>query len=47
VAIKNAQRLLRGMAEKINDDQRCSLVFVKVKREWKLAAEHCTQIVSK
>lgn len=33
--------------EQINDDQRCSLVFSKVKRDWKLTAEHCTQIVSK
>lgn len=31
----------------INDDQRCSLVFVKDKRHWKLLSEHCTQIVTK
>lgn len=31
----------------INDDQRCSLVFVKQKDSWKLLAEHCTQIVSR
>lgn len=33
--------------EEINDDQRCSLVFGKEGRQWKLLSEHCTQIVSK
>jgi ketosteroid isomerase-like protein len=33
--------------ETINDDQRCGLVFVKMKREWKLISEHCTQIATK
>ncbi|MDQ3061388.1 MAG: nuclear transport factor 2 family protein [Acidobacteriota bacterium] len=33
--------------EEINDDQRCGQVFVKKGKQWKLAAEHCTQIVSK
>ena len=33
--------------ETINDDQRCGLVFVKTKREWKLISEHCTQIAAK
>lgn len=28
----------------INDDQRCSLVFVRLDSAWRLAAEHCTQI---
>ena len=27
-----------------DDDQRCSLVFVKTGSGWKLLAEHCTQI---
>ena len=27
-----------------NDDQRCSLVFVKIDSRWRLVAEHCTQI---
>jgi ketosteroid isomerase-like protein len=31
----------------IDDDQRCGLVFVKHKKEWKLLSEHCVQIVSK
>jgi ketosteroid isomerase-like protein len=31
----------------INDDQRCSLVFVKDGKRWKLLSEHCTQIVTK
>lgn len=31
----------------INDDQRCSLVFVKDAKRWKLLSEHCTQIVAK
>lgn len=31
----------------IDDDQRCSLVFTKVAKQWKLLSEHCTQIVSK
>ncbi len=30
--------------EEINDDQRCSLIFSKLKGQWKLASEHCTQI---
>lgn len=33
--------------EPINDDQRCSLVFGKEGKDWKLLSEHCTQIVSK
>lgn len=33
--------------ESFNDDQRCSLVFTREKKEWKLLSEHCTQIVSK
>jgi len=33
--------------EEINDDQRCSLVFAKEGKQWKLLSEHCTQIVSK
>lgn len=33
--------------EEINDDQRCSLVFAKEGKSWKLLSEHCTQIVSK
>jgi len=33
--------------ELINDDQRCGLVFAKIKDEWKLAAEHCVQIKPK
>ena len=33
--------------EEINDDQRCSLIFSKVKGAWKLASEHCTQIAAK
>src|ERR1044072_93293 len=33
--------------EEINDDQRCSLVFSKIKGSWKLASEHCTQIAAK
>jgi ketosteroid isomerase-like protein len=31
----------------IDDDQRCGLVFTKRKKQWKLLAEHCVQIVSK
>lgn len=31
----------------IDDDQRCGLVFVKRKKEWRLISEHCVQIVSK
>jgi ketosteroid isomerase-like protein len=31
----------------VDDDQRCSLVFTKVGKYWKLLSEHCTQIVSK
>lgn len=31
----------------INDDQRCGLVFVKMGKDWKLATEHCAQIVAK
>jgi hypothetical protein len=31
----------------INDDQRCSLVFVKEGSVWQLLSEHCTQIVKK
>ena len=31
----------------INDDQRCSLVFTRQGKFWKLLSEHCTQIVSK
>lgn len=31
----------------INDDQRCSLVFVKERKGWKLLSEQCTQIVTK
>lgn len=31
----------------IDDDQRCGLVFVRQKKEWKLLSEHCVQIVSK
>lgn len=31
----------------IDDDQRCGLVFVKQKKEWKLLSEHCVPIVSK
>lgn len=27
-----------------DDDQRCSLVFVRLGPDWRLAAEHCTQI---
>jgi ketosteroid isomerase-like protein len=27
-----------------DDDQRCSLVFVRLGQAWRLAAEHCTQI---
>lgn len=30
----------------INDDQRCSLVFVRLDSAWRLAAEHCTQIAA-
>jgi len=33
--------------EEINDDQRCGLVFVRQKKQWKLLSEHCTQIVTK
>jgi len=33
--------------EVINDDQRCSLVFIKQGKLWTLLSEHCTQIVSK
>jgi ketosteroid isomerase-like protein len=33
--------------EAIDDDQRCSLVFVRVEADWKLLSEHCTQIVTK
>jgi len=33
--------------EAINDDQRCSLVFAKQGKLWKLLSEHCTQIVSR
>jgi ketosteroid isomerase-like protein len=33
--------------EPINDDQRCSLVFGKESKDWKLLSEHCTQIASK
>jgi len=33
--------------EEINDDQRCSLVFARDEKQWKLLSEHCTQIVSK
>jgi len=31
----------------INDDQRCSLVFAKAGKQWKLLSEQCTQIVTK
>lgn len=31
----------------IDDDQRCSLVFVKENKRWKLLSEQCTQIVKK
>jgi ketosteroid isomerase-like protein len=31
----------------IDDDQRCGLVFVKQKKEWKLLSEHCVQIAAK
>lgn len=31
---------------RFDDDQRCSLVLVKVGVAWRLAAEHCTQIRS-
>ena len=31
----------------INDDQRCSLVFVKQASVWQLLSEHCTQIAKK
>jgi len=31
----------------INDDQRCSLVFVKEDSRWQLLSEHCTQIAAK
>jgi ketosteroid isomerase-like protein len=31
----------------IDDDQRCGLVFVEQKKEWKLLSEHCVQIVTK
>lgn len=30
----------------IDDDQRCGLVFVKQKKEWKLLSEHCVQIAA-
>lgn len=33
--------------EVINDDQRCSLVFIKQGKLWMLLSEHCTQIVTK
>jgi len=33
--------------QQINDDQRCSLVFAKQERDWRLLAEHCTQITGK
>jgi ketosteroid isomerase-like protein len=33
--------------ERINDDQRCGLVFVKARKRWLLLSEHCVQIVSK
>jgi ketosteroid isomerase-like protein len=32
--------------EVINDDQRCGIVFLKIKSEWKIVSEHCVQIVS-
>lgn len=31
----------------INDDQRCSLVFVQEVKGWQLLSEHCTQIVTR
>jgi hypothetical protein len=31
----------------IDDNQRCSLVFVKEKKHWKLLSEHCTEIAKK
>jgi len=34
-------------SEEINDDQRCSVVFSKDGKLWKILSEHCTQIVSK
>ena len=39
----------RGTYDKqpINDDQRCSLVFVKEDSVWRLLSEHCTQIAKK
>ena len=33
--------------DEINDDQRCGMVFIRRKREWRLLSEHCVQIVSK
>lgn len=33
--------------QKIEDDQRCGMVWVKQKGRWKLLSEHCVQIVSK
>jgi ketosteroid isomerase-like protein len=33
--------------ERIDDDQRCGLVFVSESGLWKLLSEHCAQIVTK
>ena len=31
--------------EEFHDDQRCSIVLARAGRDWKVLAEHCTQIV--
>ncbi|MFN0277933.1 MAG: nuclear transport factor 2 family protein [Pyrinomonadaceae bacterium] len=49
VAVLSSRWKGRGMygKEKIDDDQRCGLVFAKEKQQWRLISEHCAQIVNK